>query len=413
MSSAQPPQRVERPRVSLETGLASSLLLLSFYYLAYRYPFKINSSTTSPTYSDTPTLLQLGKYLVFVLVSAWYLARRIISRPLPRVAWRDLVDVLAGLYVFAFALIGAVATKNEMLAQSGIFFVVLPIFIVLRVGDIDLAKVSNAIGWMLAIGIAVGFFQIALFLTVGRLPALAFSGTLSVRFGSVWDDPNGWAVFSALLLGYTWAARWRLAAKISITILLGFLLLLTESLTGIAATSLAIILMLGLLLRARVRWQWLGQAGAVALVYPLIISAIALIVIPSAAFQAFWAEKQGSVLVHLQHFAAADDLTFPRLLGVAPLGEYGEPGYLNLLTNLGLPYLCAFLYLTIPAMLRLARQIANAPDGSDLRVQYGALLFLSSFHLGMVNLPLDIVFPVNLLVVICVLISRQDVPLAR
>ena len=48
----------------LATNAFAALLVIAFYYLGYRYPLRINSSTTSPTYSDTPGWLQVGKYLL-------------------------------------------------------------------------------------------------------------------------------------------------------------------------------------------------------------------------------------------------------------------------------------------------------------------------------------------------------------
>src|SRR5450759_557644 len=54
----------------LVTGMVSALFIIGFYYLSYRYPLKINNSQTSPTYSDTPTWLQAGKYLFIAVVLA-------------------------------------------------------------------------------------------------------------------------------------------------------------------------------------------------------------------------------------------------------------------------------------------------------------------------------------------------------
>lgn len=42
------------------------VMVFSLLYSSYRYPLQINFSGTSPNYSDTPEILQMGKYLVLV-----------------------------------------------------------------------------------------------------------------------------------------------------------------------------------------------------------------------------------------------------------------------------------------------------------------------------------------------------------
>ena len=44
--------------------VVGTCILLLIIYLSYRYPLQINFSGTSPTYSDTPFVLQIGKFLL-------------------------------------------------------------------------------------------------------------------------------------------------------------------------------------------------------------------------------------------------------------------------------------------------------------------------------------------------------------
>lgn len=51
----------------LSNWVAAALILYLFYY-SYRYIFKYNAETTSPTYSDTPLAFQLGKYILLAII---------------------------------------------------------------------------------------------------------------------------------------------------------------------------------------------------------------------------------------------------------------------------------------------------------------------------------------------------------
>ena len=43
-----------------------SYLFISFFYLSYRYIFQYNSAYTGLVYTDTPYILKLGKYLIYL-----------------------------------------------------------------------------------------------------------------------------------------------------------------------------------------------------------------------------------------------------------------------------------------------------------------------------------------------------------
>ncbi len=55
----------------------SNILIIIFnvylYYYGYRYILRYNDSETSPTYSDTPLVLQIGKYILILLLIAIFL----------------------------------------------------------------------------------------------------------------------------------------------------------------------------------------------------------------------------------------------------------------------------------------------------------------------------------------------------
>lgn len=60
-------------RKNATTHYVCAALILFLYYYIYRYVLQYNSDDTSPTYSNTPVLFQLAKYLILVLLMAVFL----------------------------------------------------------------------------------------------------------------------------------------------------------------------------------------------------------------------------------------------------------------------------------------------------------------------------------------------------
>jgi hypothetical protein len=195
-------------RLSAIPALLLAVAVVSALYDTYRYPLRINDASTSSTYRDTPLGLQAGKYValaVLALVLAVYVVRerRIFARP----SRADILLATFGTYALARASIAALSTHSHSSLQ-----VVLPF-----VCGVPFALVASC--WAAAIpGRPARFLRAAVlfgaavvvahalvdsaeftaWLTTGRLPALAEPHRL-VRFGGIWDDPNGCAVFSALV----------------------------------------------------------------------------------------------------------------------------------------------------------------------------------------------------------------------
>lgn len=60
-------------RKNATTHYVCAALILFLYYYIYRYVLQYNSDDTSPTYSNTPVLFQLAKYLILILLLAAFL----------------------------------------------------------------------------------------------------------------------------------------------------------------------------------------------------------------------------------------------------------------------------------------------------------------------------------------------------
>lgn len=201
--------------------------LVALLYSSYRYPFRINSSDTSPTYSDTPPLLQEGKYIIlaatcFVMLLAtggFYLRRR-------RLTFVAMYLVLSVYPIIHFIY------DRDLRNLVFPFIALVAFFISVSVRSVSLKAVDAFLKFTLYISIIFNLVQVVLFIAAGRLPALAYEDTLSVRFGSFLDDPNGFGALLFLLLGYTFCLQ---TTAVNHICRLGVILsiILTQSLTAI------------------------------------------------------------------------------------------------------------------------------------------------------------------------------------
>lgn len=173
------------------------LLFFNLHY-AYRYIFKYNSETTSPTYSDTPFAIQIIKYLVFAgamyIISLYYFAS-------PDLKARK---ATAWVLLLCFYFTSAALVSGEFSSPEFVKAFLLPVypFCILFFIDFKLSHFKNLrrlavfIFWFHLLYSGV---QVALFFIVGRLPALGYENSLLVRFGGGLDDPNG---FAPLIFAY-------------------------------------------------------------------------------------------------------------------------------------------------------------------------------------------------------------------
>lgn len=209
------------PAVPAVVLVASVVAVL---YDAYRYPLRINSIATSPTYRNTPLAYQAGKYAILGALAVALLvvvARN--RRDLGRLRGGDLLLLVLGSYALLRGGIGTAQTHSQTSLRTilpfacGVPFALAGASWVHARAGRSTSFVRAAVWFaaaVVALHAAVNLVEMALWATTGRLPALGYSHGL-VRFGGIWDDPNGTAVFSALFitaaLGGVLAVRRRLA----------------------------------------------------------------------------------------------------------------------------------------------------------------------------------------------------------
>ena len=238
--------------------------------------------------------------------------------------------------------------------------------------------------------------QVVLFMTIGRLPALAYHDLLSVRFGSIWDDPNAFpmmlAVFVPLVL-----FRFRSIAALSLTVV-GAVAVIVAAQSITCAISVAICFIAALVLRLSDRTSTVGLVTKACVI--LVVSLLTIAVVDIGALTsigvAWQQEKTPSITAHLSDFerlVAAHPLSF---LGIAPTGVIGESGWLNLLTNQGM-LLTALYGVFIISGIRQAATVAINCSIQEKGLFYGAFCFQVAFAVSLFMLPNNLVFPLNMI----------------
>lgn len=392
------------------TGVVLALLAIALYYNWYRYPFRINSTDTSPTYADTPLWLSLGKYLLVALVLAAAVGARSLDRE--RVRLLRPLEALAYAYLAAVPIVAGIAVAEPDIAQIGVFFLVPLVLLPFGGWRVEPARINRLVRATVYVAIGVQLLQVALFLTVGRLPALAYTDTVSIRFGSFLDDPNGFGILVAWMLPFTWAYfGWVRSAVLTALLLLS--LVLTQSLTAIAVT--------GVVSAISLAW-WATRGGR-----PLLLTVTAtagLLVAGGALVYRFldplsqtWAvfmlSKQGSIVGHAESLEIVRSLRAMSLAGVEPAADsWGESGYANFLAFFGFAYPILYVAVIGRGAAAYFRMFSSPAADRELRAFSAAGLgFLLAVLLANINLPVAEIYPLNLMAALLVALPSAGIVL--
>ena len=244
------------------------------------------------------------------------------------------------------------------------------------------------------IAVFSSFAQILLFYSTGRLPALAYDNSISVRFGSFLDDPNGFGAICYLLLGWLICAKGK-GVHFTIQLIVTFtLLLLTQSLTAIGFIPFFLIT------------AWIIHGRKLKhVIYSFVISLFFLIIFTQTDISItpilsnLIELKSDSIDAHLNTststiFYNSSVLNF--LFGMSePINT--ESGWLYILLNFGVVGLIMFI---TPFLIMAISFLANKKNRISINRSptVSAIFFFSLFFVfGMSNLPYLKVFPVNFL----------------
>src|SRR5258708_21422695 len=288
------------------------------------------------------------------------------------------------------------------------WFAFLPLLFFPEQEKIRIDKLCAYLRWFAYLTTIATVLQIVLFVAVGRLPALGYEDSPFIRFGGLWDDPNGFAIFLSFLLPFIYFSSMGRVTKAVLLVINLAALAVTQSFTGIAAFLGSVVAVLAWLLltsmpkslcnKLRSFVLLIGSGGLVAagaLWY--VLQMLGIDVIATAIW--YLEHKRGSVSEHnisLDEFLRSG---LSQWLGFDP-GFVGESGYINLILNFGVINTFAYALLLVAIFVRSLVLLKKYHAEPNSELFFGVSFFMAAFLLAMLNLPLDEVFPINLLFVI-------------
>ena len=382
------------------------LFVITVFYVSYRYPMQVNEEMPGSGYADTPVWLQTGKYVLVLMVLGFTGLMRLMTRGTNTVVDR-MYFLLFYVFLFGSAVLTAVVAGSLILLKIAPFLLIPIAFHLLDLAPLNVNRMTKFLRFVVWTVIAVDIVQVMLYYTIGRLPAVSHEGSVSIRFGSLWDDPNGFGLFLSFLIPFAWFSFEGIQKKIAVS-LLALMLPITQSLTGITATVLTVTLLFAIKLihRPNVRGILLATAGAIVVVVVLLYGADLL---HGTKLLQAWQIKEKSMAVHLADFSRLGNLRMISLLGIDPTGTVCETNYVDILENYGIFYLMASVGLKLYATIHFGRLLFGKQTSKELRAfSAGAFCYLSGYLLGSFFLPSERAFPVNILGILLTTVATMD-----
>jgi hypothetical protein len=368
-------------------GVFWSGVIVCTLYLSYRYPLQINSSGTSPTYSDTPVMLQVGKFVLacplFAIAAVRCLHKTLILRQ-----WLVALGIL---FLAAYSLLKVLGDSDLKYLELS-FWMLFPLALVWGGNAIKSSAIDRYFRLLLILALGSTAIQVLLFIAFGRLPALAYEGTMLIRFGGFLDDPNGFGAILFLLMGWAYA-RFEGWSRLFIVWGLVSCLVLTQS-----WTALAFLLVIWVVWLFVAVWKqpWLAMLLMCACILLGILVMRNTSLSPAAFVDAMLHAKQGSIEGHVFSWEPwVTTWSKWAMLGDTKYNAY-ESWWASALVNFGMPWLIVFVVLMAELLAALRRGLLIA--GRESRPVYlGLLLFGCYFVLGSLSLPFPTIFPINFL----------------
>jgi hypothetical protein len=271
------------------------------------------------------------------------------------------------------------------------FWPLAALVLVIPLKGIDLQALDKYLKAIFFFAVISDVIEVSLFLLFGRLPALGWSGSLSVRFGGFLDDPNGFAAILYLLMGwvfYRFSGKVRFFMEFALVICL----LLTQSLTAIGFFGALLVVVLGWRVVKKplfIFWIFAGCAVVVGLLEVTHALEIIFLLI---------AMKAGSANDHLSipwgDLATRWNEWF--FVGEKSYEPY-ESWWVSSLLDFGIVWYVGYLLLTSLLVFVVWRSFRFCQPKKEKAVLAGIFLFCIYFMVGSANLPLPIIFPINFL----------------
>lgn len=370
--------------------------LFNVYY-SYRYIFKYNSEGTSPTYSNTPMLFQVGKYLLAAIFMAVLFLLLFMSDRKINIGGLELVIVLG----FAVAVLKSLLMGSFDFVVKNFIFII-PAYVVTFIKEDDFNKKFLKLNkFLLFFHLAYSLLQIGLYLAVGRLPALAYAGSL-VRFGGAWDDPNAFALYLIIPIAYSFCCfmNGSLSKKKRLgCFVLFFVCVVMEIITFSFAGYLALMIC-GLM----IFFKYSNSARLWGIIIFIILTAIFVGVFYYDKILDIITSKNESISQHLEAFILK--VTHENyIIGFFFGGEkyaFSENLYNIIFMNFGVLYFLAYILVRLYVVRMAVRVYRN--DKNDI-FYFVSFLFVSIYTISLVGIPHAIVFPVNFIYWTCAFLT--------
>jgi hypothetical protein len=364
-------------------------LLFCTVYQSYRYPLQLNTVGMSPNYSDTPAIFQIPKFLVTLLIcliTIRYLPKRLLAFR----KWALVIPVVCMSAYSIFKAIGAESGSSVVYLDAS-FWPIATLVLVLCTNAISISTLDRYFRFVFFYALASTAVEVILFLTIGRLPAMAYASSLSVRFGGFLDDPNGFAALLYMLIGwsyYRFSGRKRLLAEAALVICV----ILTQSFTAIGFMAVLALMLVGKNLILKPKPILLIGISAVFLtilgfVWSSLVEVISTIL----------TMRSGSVDDHLSQVTATKVVTAMDWLFGGPSYIPYESWWVGSLINFGIFWYLLSLGIIAVLIASVLKAFRRPHSVRYKAVMSGVLLLSCYFVLGNVNLPFFRIFPINFL----------------
>lgn len=354
-------------------------LVVYLFYYSYRYIFQYNSQMTSPTYSDTPFMFQLMKYLLLVFIILGMSICFIISNKKAKITSTSiLLLVFMILQAYQFLM-----SRSTIMLTMLIAFI--PCFLLITYDEkINISSLDKLMMIFMYFTIIYEFVQIFLYLFTGRLPALAYdTGIITdVRFGGSLDDPNGFSIIIAFYIPYVYKKFSGFKKWFHVFTLL-IMLVLTWSVTGIVSFFVVWFIYRCYYSKHNGKkiWPYL-------LCFVIIISVGCAVLFGTSSGRTFINKKMGSALDHFKSYDFSN-MTLKSFLGLSPQDTGSEAGFIRLIYAGGILNLVLFLIFSIISIRNLNKK-CNEENSHPIYI--GMLFYQCALLASMINLPLQYSF---------------------
>jgi hypothetical protein len=377
--------KVNKRNTNITDKTIDCLMILYLYYYSYRYILQYNSAKTSPTYSDTPLFWQTLKFGILLIIVLCYIIRTGKIRRLK--ICRQNKNVAMGILLLTFQ-----GLVYSFIMWNRDYIVMLVILIpILFLGDqevlVDLKKIDHIMEVFFIFTVVYEVIQFLLFSITGRLPALAYNTGyfMDVRFGGAWDDPNGFSIllsfyFPYVILKYRGKKRWIHA------IIIGTLLLMTWSATGVLSLLAAMCVLLIITMKKK--------NHIFKVILAMVVVGIGLFMIwvfnqsaISTSLEDYLYIKQGSVKDHMSEWNQLNT-SILSWLGLKLVNSGGEIGWMRLATYGGIWSVLGFSVLNINSIKKLVYKMEQSTIREERALYGGMIVYILSLLFSMFNLPL-------------------------